>query len=91
MNWEIKRGWVDVLMSIDSEQRWLLLVIAIGCFVGLILGIVSLVMGGIGSMQDSRAELALKREMLDRGMSAEEIATVIAATSDGTPSKSSSE
>jgi hypothetical protein len=72
---------VDLLMSIDSEQRWLLLVIAIGCSVGLILGIVSLVMSGVGSMQKSRAELALKREMLDRGMSADEIATVIAATS----------
>jgi hypothetical protein len=72
---------VDLLMSIDSEQRWLLLVIAIGCSVGLILGIVSLVMSGIGSIQKCRAELALKREMLDRGMCAEEIATIIASTS----------
>jgi hypothetical protein len=77
----VQNTWVDVLMSIDSEQRWLLLVIAIGCAVGLILGFVALVMSGISSIQKQRAELALKREMLDRGMSADEIATVIAASS----------
>jgi hypothetical protein len=77
----VPNSFVDVLMSIDSEQRWLLLVIAIGCSVGLILGLAGIVMSGITSIQKHRAELALKREMLDRGMGAEEIATVIAASS----------
>jgi H+/Cl- antiporter ClcA len=77
----VQNSWVDVLMSIEPGQRWLLLVIAIGCSVGLILGLAGLLMRGISSIQKHRAELALKREMLERGMSADEIATVIAASS----------
>ena len=81
MNSMDQNTWVDVLMRIEPSQLWLLLVIVIGCATGLILGILGLVMSGIRSIQKHRAELALKREMLDRGLSAEEIATVITASS----------
>lgn len=73
--------WTDFFAGIDSEQRWLLLVIAIGCSVGLILGLVGILSSVFGSIQRHRAEVALKREMIERGMSAEEIAKVIEANS----------
>jgi H+/Cl- antiporter ClcA len=73
-------SWTDFFVGLNPEQRWLLLVIALGCSIGLILGLVGIVSSTLRSMQHHRAELALKREMLDRGMSADEIAKVIEAT-----------
>jgi hypothetical protein len=70
---EIFAGW-------DPGLVWLLAVIAIGCSVGLILGLAGILSSTLGSIQRHRAELGLKREMLDRGMSADEIAKVISAT-----------
>jgi len=67
-------------MGLDSGQRWLLVVVAMGCAMGLVISLVSIVMSVIGGMQRHRAELELKREMLERGMSAEEIERVIAAS-----------
>lgn len=67
-------------MGLDPNQRWLLLVVGMGCAMGLVISLVSIVMNSIGRMQRHRAELELKREMLDRGMSAEEIERVIAAS-----------
>jgi hypothetical protein len=69
----------DLLNGIDPNQRWLLLVIVIGCSVGLILGTVGIVASTIRSVQRNRAEIQLKREMIDRGMSADEIAKIIEA------------
>lgn len=71
---------VDVLMSIDSGQRSLLLIVALGCAVGLVLGVVGIISTAYGSIQRTRAETQLKQEMLERGMGAEEIATVIKAS-----------
>jgi hypothetical protein len=74
-------SWADFFVGIDPDQRWLLLVIAIGCSVGLILGLVGILSSALGTMQRHRAEMVLKREMLERGLSADEIATVIEAGS----------
>jgi hypothetical protein len=73
-------GLPEVITRMESGQLWLLAVIAIGCGLALILGVLSILSGLFGSIQRHRAELSLKREMLDRGMSAEEIAKVISAT-----------
>jgi hypothetical protein len=74
-------SWAGFLVGIDPSQRWLILVIAIGCSVGLIISLMGIVMNAITSMQRHRADTELKREMIERGMSAEEIATVIQASS----------
>jgi hypothetical protein len=81
-------SWTDFFVGLESEQRWLLLVIALGCSIGLILGLVGIVSSTLRSMQHHRAELALKQEMLDRGMSADEIAKVIEATASSATSRS---
>jgi hypothetical protein len=73
-------GLSEVLTRLESGQLWLLAVIAIGCGLALVLGVLSILSGLFDSIQRHRAELGLKREMLDRGMSADEIAKVISAT-----------
>jgi hypothetical protein len=70
----------DFFVGIDPNQRWLILVVAISCSVGLVISLAGIVMKSISSMQRHRAETDLKREMIERGMSAEEIATVIQAS-----------
>jgi hypothetical protein len=73
-------SWADFVVGIDPHQRWLILVIAISCSVGLIISLAGIVMKSITSMQRHRADTALKREMIERGMSADEIATIIQAS-----------
>jgi hypothetical protein len=73
-------NWTDFLTGMESEQRWLLAVIAIGCSIALILGLAGILSSMFSSIQRHRAETNLKREMIERGMSADEIATVILAS-----------
>lgn len=74
------QGWMDAILGLDEGMLWLLLVIAMGCGMGLILGLGQMIGSTIASVHKNRSEMILKREMLDRGMSADEIAKVIAAT-----------
>lgn len=69
--------WPDWTSGLDDGQRFVLLVIAIGCAVGLILGLAGIVSSTIGSVHRRRAEMDLKREMIERGMSADEITKII--------------
>jgi hypothetical protein len=55
------------------------LIIAIGCATGIIISIAGITAGIINAMHRRRIEEALKRDMLDRGMSAEEIVKVVEA------------
>jgi hypothetical protein len=70
-------GWPGLFTDLMPAQRFALLVIAIGCGVGLVLGLVGIVAHTVGSIHRRRAEMELKREMIERGMSADEIATII--------------
>jgi len=65
--------------GIDSDQRFVLLIIGASFAFGLILALVGIVAGTIGSIQRRRAELDLKREMIERGLSADEITKIIEA------------
>ena len=78
-------SWSDFFVGMESEQRWLLLVIGIGCSVAIILGLVGLLTSMFTSIQRHRADTELKREMIERGMSADEIAKVIEASSPNKP------
>jgi hypothetical protein len=66
-----------MLTEISPEQRFIVVIVAIGCAVAVILGLAGIISSTIGSVYRRRAELDLKREMIDRGMSADDIAKII--------------
>lgn len=79
--------FTDMTRDMDHDQRFVLLLVEIGCATGVICTLSMLIMHTINSMHRRRVEAELKRDMLDRGMSATEIATVIesaAPPEDGT-------
>jgi hypothetical protein len=69
----------DVFSNVSPEQRFVVVIVAIGCTLGGILGLAGIVSSTVGSIHRRRAEMDLKREMIDRGMSAEDIAKIIEA------------
>jgi hypothetical protein len=71
--------WSNALSGIEAEHRFVLLIVSIGCATGIILGTFGIISGAITSIYRRRAEMDLKREMIERGMSAEEITKVIEA------------
>jgi hypothetical protein len=69
--------WSTALSGIEADHRFVLLIVGIGCGTGIILGTFGILSGAITSVYRRRAEMDLKRDMIDRGMSADEIAKVI--------------
>jgi hypothetical protein len=69
--------WSDVFLGMGESQRFVLLISIIGCATGIICLIVGCVSGAVTSIHRHRLDAEMKREMLDRGMSAEEIARVV--------------
>ena len=69
--------WTDVFFGLDEGKRFVLLIVAIGCATGVICTIVGCLSGVINSVHRRRVEMEMKREMLDRGMTADEVAKVI--------------
>jgi hypothetical protein len=70
-------GATDLLSNLDPEQRTWIVIIAIACITGVILGLAGIIYSAFDSAHRRRMEIGLKREMIERGMSAEEIAKVI--------------
>jgi hypothetical protein len=66
-----------ILEGIDADKRFVLLIIAIGCGTGIILGTFGILSSAFNSLHRRRVETDLKRDMIDRGMSADEIAKII--------------
>lgn len=62
--------------QIDGDQGFVLIMVALGCLTAIV--IVSVVM--FTSFSSRREENRFKQELLDRGLSADEIETVIKAT-----------
>ena len=73
--------WTEVFFGLDPEQRFVLLIVGIGCATGIILGLAGIISGTMSSVHRRRIEADMKREMLDRGMSADEITKIIEAAS----------
>jgi hypothetical protein len=69
--------WASLFEGIDADKRFVLLIIAMGCGLGLILGTFGIASSLYSSIHRRRVETDLKRDMLDRGMSADEIAKII--------------
>jgi hypothetical protein len=68
-----------LLEGIDADKRFVLLIISIGCATGIILGTFGILSSVFSSVHRRRTEIDLKRDMIERGMSADEIAKVIEA------------
>lgn len=73
-------SWADAFFGFDPEQRFALTIVAIGCLTGIIITLACLISSAISNAHQRRLEVELKREMLDRGMSADEVAKVIETT-----------
>jgi hypothetical protein len=64
-----------------GRQEWFfLLSVATACITGIAIAAIAMISGTVAKTQRTRLEAEMKREMLDRGMSADEIAKVIKAT-----------
>ena len=72
--------WSDKFLGLDGPQRFSLLIVGIGCLTGVIVTLACIISSVVSKAHQRRIEAELKREMLDRGMSAEEVARVIEAT-----------
>lgn len=68
------------LAPIDADDRFALCITMVVFGILALVFIVGLITHAIGTIHRTRLEAALKRELLDRGLSVEEIATVISAT-----------
>ena len=75
----VAQAATDILSGFDPDQRFVLTIIGIGCSTLLILILGGVFLGVWSSAKEKQIEADLKRDMLDRGMSAEEIQQVIEA------------
>jgi hypothetical protein len=69
----------STLSELDPSKRFALIVVVIGCATGVICTLVVFISSTINSIHHRRVETDMKREMIERGMSAEEITKVIEA------------
>ena len=72
--------WAEAFFGLDASERFPLLIIAIGCLTGVVVTLACIISSAITNAHQRRLEIELKREMLDRGMSADEVAKVIEAS-----------
>lgn len=68
------------LTPIAPDERFALCITSIVVGLTAMVFVVGIVSHTIGKIHRTRLECALKRELLDRGMSAEEITEIVAAT-----------
>src|SRR5262245_50749927 len=71
--------WSNEMFGLDANQRFVLLLTIIGCVTAVIISTVSIGFAWAKSLHRRRMEAELKRDMLDRGMSPDEITKVIEA------------
>jgi hypothetical protein len=71
--------WADEFFGLGPEQRFVVILTILGCVTGIIISLVSILSYALGAVHRRRTEANLKREMLDRGMSVDEIVKLIEA------------
>jgi hypothetical protein len=69
--------WTSTFFGLDPDKRFVLMIIGIGCVTGILIALPSVVLNVVGNMQRHRINTEFKRELLDRGLSADEIAKII--------------
>ncbi len=69
-------GWFD---GFQADDRFALTVVALGCTTAVVIFCIIGVSHLVESLRKNNAVMELKRDMLDRGMSAQEIKEVIEA------------
>jgi hypothetical protein len=69
--------WASTFFGLNSEQRFVLMIVGIGCATGILIGLPAVVLNLAGNIQRHRLNMEFKREMIDRGMSADEIFKII--------------
>jgi hypothetical protein len=73
--------WADEFLGFDAEQRFAVVMTVIGCITGIIvvLSLAATISSLIRGVHGRHVEARLKREMLDRGLAADDIVKVIEA------------
>lgn len=71
--------WGDLMFGFEPGQRFAFLVILAAMATGIVIVMTGMFTSMTTNIHRMKAEADLKREMLDRGMSAEEVARVIEA------------
>lgn len=71
--------WTNMFQDIDADKRFVLFIIGISCITALAIIATAVIAGVYTSIQKQRMLNELKQDMLDRGMSGEEIAEVVKA------------
>jgi hypothetical protein len=69
----------SIFSGFDPDHRFVLTIIGIGCSTALVMALGGAFLGVWHSVKEKQIEADLKRDMLDRGMNAEEIQQVIEA------------
>jgi hypothetical protein len=76
---ETNDPWRDAFLGIEAGERFPLLVIVIGCATAIIISLAGITAGVLNAMHRRRIEEGLKRDLIDRGMSADEIVKIVEA------------
>jgi hypothetical protein len=76
---QVEADWAGTFFGLNQEQRFVLIIVGIGCATGIVVSLVAIVGSMLSSLHRTRADGELKRELIDRGMSADEIARIIEA------------
>jgi hypothetical protein len=69
----------SALNDLNPNNRFALIVVVIGCATGVLCTLIVFISSTINSAHHRRVEADMKRDMIERGMSADEIAKVIEA------------
>ena len=69
----------SILEGLTPDHRFVVMLTAMGCLTGIIISLASFVASWFSSSQRRRIEAELKREMLDRGMSVDEVVKLVEA------------
>ena len=70
----------ELIQGLEPDERAALAFVVVGCTTGIVITTVVTMTSMIARVHRHRVEAELKRDMLDRGLTADEIATVISAT-----------
>jgi len=89
MNWityplllaDLSTEWTEWSSGFEPDQRFILSIVGIGCATGVILGLAGIISGTMSSVHRRRIETEMKRDLVERGMSADEITKIIESAS----------